>query len=110
MQSTEDLTTTLEDHQVNLSTMKASRFAQPFSSRIAHWEKVLATISEVIDTQLGVQRQWMYLESIFLSSDDIRKQLPTETAVFDQVRLLRGPAEVGGPVVMEHEYCCCMTC
>ncbi len=70
---------------MNLSTMKASRFAQPFSSRIGHWEKVLATISEVIDTQLGVQRQWMYLESIFLSSEDIRKQLPSETALFDQV-------------------------
>ncbi len=73
---------------MNLSTMKASRFAAPFSSRISHWEKVLATISEVVDLQLGVQRQWMYLESIFLSSEDIRKQLPAETALFDQVLYL----------------------
>lgn len=30
-----------------------------------------------------VQRKWMYLESIFVGSDDIRQQLP-------QVRLARG--------------------
>jgi len=28
------------------------------------WEKTLALISAIIDLQLGVQRQWMYLESI----------------------------------------------
>ncbi len=70
---------------MNLSTMKASRFAAPFSARINHWEKALATISEVLDLQLGVQRQWMYLESIFMSSEDIRKQLVAETKMFDQV-------------------------
>ena len=31
---------------------------------------------------LQVQRQWMYLENIFLG-EDIRKQLPKESAEFD---------------------------
>ena len=29
--------------------------------------------------------QWMYLESIFVGSEDIRKQLPSESALFDDV-------------------------
>ena len=33
---------------------------------------------------LTVQRQWMYLENIFLG-EDIRKQLPRESAEFDGI-------------------------
>jgi len=33
---------------------------------------------------LTVQRQWMYLENIFLG-EDIRRQLPRESAEFDEV-------------------------
>ena len=32
-----------------------------------------------------VQRKWMYLESIFLGSDDIRQQLPKEAQRFDTI-------------------------
>ena len=39
---------------------------------------------------LAVQRQWMYLESIFMSSEDIRKQLPQEAVLFDQVNKTYG--------------------
>ena len=85
IRSTEDLYTQLEDNQVQLSTMKASRFYAVFEKRITYWEKGLNMISEVIELALAVQRQWMYLESIFMSSEDIRKQLPLEAKLFDQV-------------------------
>ena len=32
-----------------------------------------------------VQRKWMYLESIFVGSDDIRHQLPAEARRFDGI-------------------------
>lgn len=32
-----------------------------------------------------VQRKWMYLESIFMGSDDIRNQLPQEAKRFDTI-------------------------
>ena len=32
-----------------------------------------------------VQRKWMYLESIFIGSDDIRHQLPQEAQRFDNI-------------------------
>lgn len=34
---------------------------------------------------LQVQRNWMYLENIFIGSEDIRKQLPHESQMFDGV-------------------------
>jgi len=34
---------------------------------------------------LLVQRKWMYLESIFIGSDDIRNQLPQEAKRFDVI-------------------------
>jgi len=45
----------------------------------------MSIISEVIESLLGVQRKWMYLESIFMSGGDIAKQLPQEHALFVNV-------------------------
>ena len=64
IRSTEDLFQSLEDHSVNVSSMKSSPYYPAFSTDLDAWEKTLALISEIIDLQLGVQRQWMYLESI----------------------------------------------
>lgn len=52
----------LEDNQVSLSTMKASRFVKPFEKEVDRWERCLSLILEVIEIALTVQRQWMYLE------------------------------------------------
>ena len=100
VKTTEDLYTQLEDNQVQLSTMKASRFYLVFEQRITYWEKALNHLSEVMEMLLAVQRQWMYLESIFMSSEDIRKQLPQEAVLFDQVNATYGEitaAIVGQP-------------
>jgi len=52
----------LEDNQVTLSTMKASRHVKPFEKEVDKWERTLSHILEVIEMILQVQRQWMYLE------------------------------------------------
>lgn len=51
---------------------------------VEHWEKSLATVSEVIETVLVIQKQYTYLDNIF-NSEDIRKQLPKETDNFDKL-------------------------
>ena len=76
----------LEDNQVKLSTMKASRFVKAFEQEVDRWERVLSQILEVVEMLLNVQRQWMYLENIFLG-EDIRRQLPSESAEFDNVNM-----------------------
>jgi dynein heavy chain len=85
IKSTEDLFTTLEDDAVSLSTMKASKFYASFATKIDAWEGALSLISEVVELILAVQRAWMYLESIFMASEDIQKQLPQETKWFREV-------------------------
>eukprot|EP00163_Fabomonas_tropica_P002875 TRINITY_DN1232_c0_g1_i1.p1 TRINITY_DN1232_c0_g1~~TRINITY_DN1232_c0_g1_i1.p1 ORF type:complete len:4516 (+),score=1594.38 TRINITY_DN1232_c0_g1_i1:127-13674(+) len=85
LRSTDDLFQALEDNLVTLSTMKASRYFLAFETEIETWENTLSHIAEVIEMILQVQRQWMYLESIFAGSEDIRKQLPSECGLFDNV-------------------------
>lgn len=75
----------LEDHQVTISSMKASKFFAAFNDQIIAWEKAFSLLVEVMEILLLVQRQWMYLENIFIGADDIRKQLPKESAIFDSV-------------------------
>uniref|UniRef100_H2ZI86 Dynein axonemal heavy chain 2 n=1 Tax=Ciona savignyi TaxID=51511 RepID=H2ZI86_CIOSA len=84
LRGTDEIFLQLEDHQVTLSTMKASRFVKAFEKVVDMWERALSLILECIEMILTVQRQWMYLENIFLG-EDIRKQLPRESAEFDDV-------------------------
>ncbi len=51
-----------------------------------HWEKTLSHILETVEMMLQVQRGWRYLENIFSGFEDIRRQLPGESAIFDRVK------------------------
>ncbi|EDV25795.1 uncharacterized protein TRIADDRAFT_23475 [Trichoplax adhaerens] len=84
LRATDDLFQQLEDNQVTLSSVKASRYVRAFEKEVDKWERTLSHILEVVELILTVQRQWMYLENIFLG-EDIRKQLPKESAEFDIV-------------------------
>ncbi|CAH8511548.1 unnamed protein product [Schistosoma rodhaini] len=86
IKSTDEIFEALEDNQVQLSTMKTSRFVKPFEHLVDNWERVLSLITETIETLLTVQRQYMYMETIFLG-EDIRKQLPKESVSFDMINI-----------------------
>lgn len=60
--ATEEVFQILEDNQVTLSTMKASRYVRAFDKEVDKWERTLSHILEVIEMILQVQKQWMYLE------------------------------------------------
>ena len=62
LRGTDEIFQVLEDHQVTLSTMKASRFVKAFEKIVDTWERALSLILEVVEMILTVQRQWMYLE------------------------------------------------
>ncbi|KAG5316465.1 DYH2 protein, partial [Acromyrmex insinuator] len=79
-----DLIQTLEDHQVQLSSMKSTRFVEPFAQQVEYWEQSLSTIGEVLEMLLVVQRGYMYLDNVF-TTEDIKKQLPKETDDFEKV-------------------------
>jgi len=85
IKSPDEIRLTLEDNIMNLEGISSSRFVKAFSGRVKKWRKDLNTISEVIDVWLIVQRKWMYLESIFNGSEDIRQQLNEEAKKFDKI-------------------------
>ncbi|XP_053319883.1 dynein axonemal heavy chain 2 [Spea bombifrons] len=86
LRGTDEVFQALEDNQVSLSTMKASPFVKAFEHDVDRWERCLSHILEATEMILTVQRQWLYLENIFLG-EDIRKQLPQESAEFDEINM-----------------------
>ena len=77
----EDVTLALEDSMVTMTTILSSRFVGGIRSEVEKVEKQLNLFSETLDEWLNVQKNWMYLESIF-SAPDIQRQLPTEAKQF----------------------------
>ncbi len=45
----------------------------------------MSTADMVLQLLTDVQRTWSNLEAIFIGTDDIRIQLPQETAAFDRI-------------------------
>eukprot|EP00304_Pavlova_gyrans_P012708 CAMPEP_0206041750 /NCGR_PEP_ID=MMETSP1466-20131121/6142_1 /ASSEMBLY_ACC=CAM_ASM_001126 /TAXON_ID=44452 /ORGANISM="Pavlova gyrans, Strain CCMP608" /LENGTH=4121 /DNA_ID=CAMNT_0053416453 /DNA_START=38 /DNA_END=12403 /DNA_ORIENTATION=- len=82
--SVEDIIVLLEDNQVALQTILASRFVAGIRTEVEVWEKKLSLLSEVLDEWTTCQRNWMYLENIF-GAEDIQKQLPVEASKFQKV-------------------------
>jgi dynein heavy chain len=84
LKASDDIIQKLDDDMVMTTTMAFSPYKKPFEERLNRWEQTLKLITYVIEEWLTCQRQWLSLEPIF-SSDDIRKQLPTEAERFATV-------------------------
>ncbi|CCW70167.1 unnamed protein product [Phytomonas sp. Hart1] len=80
----DDIIQQLDDHQIELQTIMASRFAASIRGKVETWIDNLRLVSNVLDEWITLQKNWMYLEFIF-SSDDIKEQLPEESKSFDKV-------------------------
>ena len=71
--------------QVQLQNMLTSKFIAYFLDEVSTWQKRLSTADMVITIWMEVQRTWSHLESIFIGSEDIRKQLPEDSDRFDKI-------------------------
>ena len=87
LKASEDISQLLDDHIVMTQSMSFSPFKKPFEERISTWESKLRTTQDVLDEWLQCQRSWLYLEPIF-SSDDINRQLPTESKRYQTMERL----------------------
>lgn len=79
--SVDEIQAALDESQVTMTTILSSRFVSGIRHEVERVEKQLNTFSETLDEWLNVQKNWMYLESIF-SAPDIQKQLPQESKQF----------------------------
>ncbi|XP_010006976.1 PREDICTED: dynein heavy chain 17, axonemal [Chaetura pelagica] len=81
----ETLIETLEDNQVQLQNLMTSKYLSFFLQEVLSWQQKLSTTDSVIGIWFEVQRTWSHLESIFIGSEDIRKQLPEDSKNFDTI-------------------------
>ncbi|XP_030817712.1 dynein heavy chain 17, axonemal [Camarhynchus parvulus] len=81
----EALIETLEDNQMQLQNVLASKYRAFFLQRAQDWQQKLSTTDTVINTWFEVQRKWSHLETIFIASEDTRSQLPEESKKFDTI-------------------------
>lgn len=82
----DEVVETLEDHMLQLQTMLGmGKFVEYFRSKVQHWQDTLSSVESTLMLWLLVQRKWVALESIFLSSKDIRSQLPEDSKRFEGI-------------------------
>ncbi|KAJ4427299.1 hypothetical protein ANN_24919, partial [Periplaneta americana] len=70
---------------VALQNLMGSKYIAYFLDEVSDWQKKLSNADQVIQVWFEVQRTWMHLESIFIGSEDIRKQLPEDSKRFDHI-------------------------
>jgi dynein heavy chain len=75
----------LDEHQTQLQTLLSSKFISHFIDNVVEWKSQMSTADMVLQLLTDVQRTWSNLEAIFIGTDDIRTQLPQETAAFDRI-------------------------
>jgi dynein heavy chain len=85
LQVPEILTEQLEEHMVVLQGMQSSRFLAHFGQHVNELQVKLATVESVLQSWIELQRKWVRLQSIFVGTADIRKQLVEDTRRFDLI-------------------------
>ena len=73
----------IKDNIENLQNVGANKHAKAFKNDIDDLEKEMNNMMEIIEIWVEVQKKWIYLESIFVGSEDIRQKLVKETQEFD---------------------------
>jgi dynein heavy chain len=81
----DDILVALDEHQTQLQTLLSSKFISHFIDNVVKWKSQMSTADMVLQLLTDVQRTWSNLEAIFIGTDDIRIQLPQETAAFDKI-------------------------
>lgn len=74
----------VEDHLQSLGAMRNSPYFKVFTQDALDWEGKLNKIKLLFDEWVEVQRQWVYLEGVFTSSE-IKAILPAESTKFSTV-------------------------
>lgn len=87
----------LEEHQLTMQTIAASKFMAHFEEKVTIWQKGLSLVSDTVADLADVQKTWSFLINLFIYSDEVKKELPDESEEFvgidKQVRQILKDAE-----------------
>ncbi|CAK9798189.1 Dynein axonemal heavy chain 6 [Anthophora quadrimaculata] len=82
--SLEEIQTAMDESNINLQTINASRHVGPIRPVVQEWIEKLDLFITTLDAWQYLQQEWLYLEAIF-SAPDIQRQLPMEAKLFIDV-------------------------
>jgi len=72
----------LENDQLVIQGMMASRYLAQFEHEVNEWQKSLCNISDVFVMISDIQRSWSYLEPLFIHSEEVKRELPEDSTRF----------------------------
>lgn len=73
---------TLEDQQVMVQNMIASKYLATYEEQVMGWRKSLANVADVMQLFQEIQRTWAYLEVLFIGSEEVQRELPDDVERF----------------------------
>ena len=96
----------LEEHQVQGQNMFAPRFLSTFEAEVVYWQKSLANVAEVSMLASEVQRSWVFLENLFIYSDEVKKERPGDSDKFVGIDMdVKEILKQGYEVKLAKEFC-----
>ena len=63
----------------------ANRYMNTFRDEILGWNKKLMNVADVNQIITEIQRTWAYLESLFIHSEEVKKELPEAAVRFANI-------------------------
>ena len=62
----------LEENQLVVQGMMASKYLATFETEVVSWQKNLSSVSDVLGQMSETQRKWAYLETLFIGSEEVK--------------------------------------
>ncbi|ETN45168.1 uncharacterized protein HMPREF1541_10045 [Cyphellophora europaea CBS 101466] len=81
----DDLFTKCSENLNSLQAMRHSPYYKEFEEEASSWEDKLNRVHVLFDIWIDVQRQWVYLEGVFIGNQEIQHLLPTESSRFSNI-------------------------
>ena len=72
----------LEENQLLVQGMLASKYLATFEPQVREWHAKLGAIAGVYALLSGMQRKWAYLQTLFIGSDEVIRELPADAEQF----------------------------
>lgn len=62
--------------------MLLSKYVAFYEAKVEKWKQDLGSCYDVIQLLSEVQKTWSFLENLFIQSEEVKKELPNESAQF----------------------------
>ena len=75
----------LDDHQMMVQTIAGNKHMAYYEKDVNKWLRGLSNINECVRLLSEVQKTWSFLINLFIYSQEVKKELPSETEHFKKI-------------------------